>query len=89
MKDLVLIGQIIKNKSNDPKILTELVLKWSLVRQECEMYCLIGGEVENEEFKELCQHRGFDKDMKEYIRGTMKYVGLGGKLNETKCKKET
>jgi hypothetical protein len=79
-KDLILIGQVIRNKSNDPKVLTELVFKWGLVRQECEMYCLIGDEIENEEFEELCLCRGFDKDMKEYIRGTMKYAGLGGNL---------
>ena len=79
-KDLILIGQVIRNKSNDPKVLMELVFKWGLVRQECEMYCLIGDEIENEEFEELCQCRGFDKDMKEYVRGTMKYAGLGVNL---------
>jgi hypothetical protein len=79
-KDLVLIGQVIKSKSTDPEILTEHVFKWGLVRQECEMYCLIGDEIEKEEFEELCQRRGFDRDMKEYVRGTMKYVGLGDKL---------
>jgi len=81
-KDIVLIGTVIKSKSSDPKILTEYVFKWGLVRQECEMYCLIGEEVELEEFNLLCERCGFDKDMKEYIRGMMGHVGLGGQLKQ-------
>lgn len=81
-KDLIIIGQVIKSKSADPKVLTEYVFKWGLVRQECEMYCLIGEEVEVEEFDFLCEQRGFDKDMKEYIRGMMVHVGLGENLKE-------
>lgn len=81
-KDLIIIGQVIKNKSADPKVLTDYVFKWSLVRQECEMYCLIGEEVEVEEFELLCERRGFDQDMKEYIRGIMEHVGLGNNLKQ-------
>lgn len=79
-KDLVLIGDTIKRKSEDPKILTEYVLKWSLVRQECEMYCLIGEEIDKEDFEALCKDRGFDEEMRQYTLGVMKYVGLGGNL---------
>ncbi len=81
-KDIIIIGQVIKSKSNDPKVLTDYVFKWSLVRQECEMYCLIGEVVEAEEFELLCERRGFDQDMKEYIRGMMEHVGLGDNLKK-------
>jgi len=54
--------------------------KWSLVMQECEMYCLIGEEVDRKDFNFVCKRRGFDEDMKEVVIDTMKYVGLGDKL---------
>lgn len=80
--DLVLIGDIIKLKGDDPEVLTEAVFKWGLVRQECEMYCIIGEVVNKKEFYELCETRGFDKDMRQYIIGMMKYVGLGDNLQQ-------
>lgn len=79
-QDLIAIGDLIKNKSKDPEILTKYVFKWGLVRQECEMYCLIGEQIDKEEFEALCKNRGFDEEMSQYIIDTMKYVGLGNNL---------
>jgi len=59
---------------------TKYVFKWSLVRQECEMYCLIGEEVDPKDFKALSKKRGFDDNMKEFVIYIMKHIGLGGNL---------
>lgn len=59
---------------------TKYVFKWTLVRQECEMYCLIGEEVDPKDFKLVCKRRGFDDDMKKFLLYVMKHVGLGDKI---------
>jgi len=69
---------------NDKELLksdvTKYAFKWSLVKQECEMYCLIGDEVDSKDLKLVCKSRGFDKEMKKFIIDMMKHVGLGEKL---------
>jgi hypothetical protein len=69
---------------NDKELLksdvTKYVFKWTLVKQECEMYCLIGDEVDPKDLKFVCKRRGFDNDMKKFIVDMMRHVGLGEKL---------
>lgn len=57
------------------------IFKWDhLVKQECEMYCVLAEQVDKKEFDALCKRRGFNEDMKKYIIDMMKHVGLGNKL---------
>lgn len=72
--------QNLSNKELLKDNITEYAFKWSLVRQECEMYCLIGEEVDPKDFKYLCKRHGFDDNMKKFLIYIMKYVGLGDKL---------
>lgn len=80
-EDLPLIAKKIKDVMDDKKYPKDYVkkyaLKWTLVRQECEMYCLIAEPVDKDEFGLLCERRGLTKNMRDYIIEMMKYVGLG------------
>jgi len=55
-------------------------IKWQFVPQECRMYCLIGKQVERSDLEWLCERRGFDEEIKQYLIDTMKHIGLGEKL---------
>lgn len=74
------IAQDLQDKELLKDDITEYAFKWTLVRQECEMYCLIGENVEPDDFKFLCKRRGFDNNMKKFIIYIMKHVGLGDQL---------
>jgi len=76
-QDLKFISIDIKD---DDKINQDRFFHWGLIRQECEMYCLIGDQVESEELNSLCKTRGLNHEMKCYIVETMKYAGLGENL---------
>ena len=82
--DFPIIAKKIKDVMDDSKYprdyYVEYALKWSLVRQECEMYCLIAENIEKKEFDLLCKRRGFTKGMRNYIIEMMKHVGLGENL---------
>jgi len=54
--------------------------KWTLVKQECEMYCMLGEMINPKEFKNLCKCRGFDDNMKQLLINIMKYIGIGDRL---------
>lgn len=75
-KDVSLIQKDINSDLNKK----EKFIKWGFVRQECEMYCVIGEPIDPKEFQDLCKRRGFDDNMKKYIVETMKYTGLGDKF---------
>ena len=83
-KDLPIIASRIKetmdNKKFPKNYVMEYSLKWTLVRQECEMYCLIGENVEKNEFNKLCKRNKFTRPMRNYIVEMMKHVGLGDNL---------
>ena len=51
-----------------------------LVTQEIFMYIRLGKQVGPKEFNDLCERRGFDIDMKDYLKDMIKYVGLGKNL---------
>jgi hypothetical protein len=76
-QDLEFISKDIKN---DHKINQDRFFRWGLVRQECEMYCLIGEQVDPEELEKLCKKRGLNHEKKCYMVETMKYAGLGEEL---------
>ena len=57
------------------------VFKWGqLVWQEIWMYISLGKQVDPVEFHELCERRGFDWAMCEYLRKMLVRVGLGKRL---------
>lgn len=54
---------------------------WSqLVWQEVHMYISLAEQVNPDEYKELCNRRGFDPMMREYLTGILRYIGLGRNL---------
>ncbi len=83
-KDLPLITKKIKDVMDDNKYpkdyVTEYAMKWTSVRQDCEMYCLIAESVDKEEFEKLCEDRSYTRNMRDYIIEVLKHVGLGDNL---------
>ncbi len=58
---------------------------WSqLVWQEITMYIKIGEQVRKDDFNWLVNRRGFDKDMINYLRNMLIYVGLGKNIKGEK-----
>jgi hypothetical protein len=58
-------------------------LMWcQLVWQEIRMYIQIGDQVKPDEFKQLCNRRGFNSAMTRYLIFMIKHVGLGQMLKE-------
>ncbi len=55
----------------------------SLVWQEVGMYIWLAEQVTKKEFNELCERRGFDTPMVNYLKTMMIFVGLGKELKRS------
>jgi hypothetical protein len=76
--DLPWILEQIKKGTKKDK---DCAFKWSaLVIQECQMFAILGKQVPKSEIDWLCERRGFDKTMRNYLFCMADYMGLGKKL---------